>query len=226
MRAVRRLTIRNPNPYDGEPFYNLGLARFYQGRDAEAYDAFHKAVWNHAWQSAGYYALASISTGRGDSSLALEQVEQSLLTNVVNLKARALKASLLRRMGRASDAKTTINESLLLDRLDFRMMAERFLLTRADEDLSSLYRCPEWRHPNVARCFVRSGMVWPGRRFLHFIAGLRSRDAMAAPDVLVHAFVARIIAWLGAGIEPTSRASRIDLAPALLSSPSGRNDCA
>ena len=138
MRAVRRLTIRNPNPYDGEPFYNLGLARFYQGRDAEAYDAFHKAVWNHAWQSAGYYALASISTGRGDSSLALEQVEQSLLTNVVNLKARALKASLLRRMGRASDAKTTINESLLLDRLDFRMMAEQFLLTRADEDLRSL----------------------------------------------------------------------------------------
>jgi len=135
VRAVRRLTHRNPNPYDGEPFYNLGLARLYQGRDAEAYDAFHKAVWNQAWQSAGYYALASISTGRGDLSLALEQVEQSLLTNVMNLKARALKASLLRRMDRASDAATTINETLLLDRLDFRMMAERFLLTRADEDL-------------------------------------------------------------------------------------------
>jgi len=137
VRAVRRLTHRNPNLYDGEPFYNLGLARLYQGRDAEAYDAFHKAVWNQAWQSAGYYALASISTGRGDLSLALEQVEQSLLTNVMNLKARALKASLLRRMDRASDAATTINETLLLDRLDFRMMAERFLLTRADDDLSA-----------------------------------------------------------------------------------------
>ena len=25
-RAVKRLTMRNPNPYDGEPFYNLGVA--------------------------------------------------------------------------------------------------------------------------------------------------------------------------------------------------------
>ena len=57
--AVRRLTFRNPNPYDGEPFYNLGLARMYQGKSSDAYDAFHKSVWNYAWQSAGYYALAS-----------------------------------------------------------------------------------------------------------------------------------------------------------------------
>ena len=34
-RAVRRLTFRNPNPYDGEPFYNLGLARLYQGKTLE-----------------------------------------------------------------------------------------------------------------------------------------------------------------------------------------------
>ena len=62
-RAVRRLTFRNPNPSDGEPFYNLGLACMYQGKNSEAYDAFHKSVWNYAWQSAGYYALASISEG-------------------------------------------------------------------------------------------------------------------------------------------------------------------
>ena len=67
-RATRRLTFRNPNPYDGEPFYNLGLARFYQGKTAEAYDAFHKSIWNYAWQSAGNYELASISAGRGESA--------------------------------------------------------------------------------------------------------------------------------------------------------------
>ena len=99
-RATRRLTFRNPNPYDGEPFYNLGLARFYQGKTAEAYDAFHKSIWNYAWQSAGNYALASISAGRGDLQLALEQVEASLRTNSDHSKAHALKASLLRRLGR------------------------------------------------------------------------------------------------------------------------------
>jgi tetratricopeptide (TPR) repeat protein len=134
-RAVHRLTARNPNPYDGEPFYNLGLARLYQGKRSAAYEAFHTAVWNYAWQSSGYYALASISAGRGELCNALEQVEQSLLTNTSNLKARALKASLLRRLGREADAQTVISETLSIDRLDFRMMAERFLLSRSEQNL-------------------------------------------------------------------------------------------
>jgi tetratricopeptide (TPR) repeat protein len=136
-RAVRRLTFRNPNPYDGEPFYNLGLARLYQGKTAEAYDAFHKCVWNYAWRSAGYYALANISTGRGDFTVALEEVEKSLLTNSDSLEARALKASLLRRVGQTAEAQDLVEDSLALDCLDFRMMAERFLLSRRDGDLDS-----------------------------------------------------------------------------------------
>jgi tetratricopeptide (TPR) repeat protein len=134
-RAVRRLTFRNPNPYDAEPFYHLGLARLYQGKHSEAYDALYKCVWNFAWQSAGYYALAGINAGRGNLRLALEQTEQSLLTDVSNLKARALKASLLRRMGRVEDAQNVINETLSFDRLDFRMLAERFLISRGQQDL-------------------------------------------------------------------------------------------
>src|SRR5690606_17588721 len=52
-RAIERLTLRNANPYDGEPHYDLGQTLRHLGRDAEAYAAFHKAVWNQAWQSAG-----------------------------------------------------------------------------------------------------------------------------------------------------------------------------
>ncbi len=136
-RAVRRLTLRNPNPYDGEPFYNLGLAFIFQGKSAEAYKAFYKSVWSQAWQSAGYYALASISAGRGNLQLALEQVEQSLEFNASNLKARALKASLLRRSGRLEQARVVIGETLALDRLDLRILAERFLLSREKQDLSA-----------------------------------------------------------------------------------------
>jgi tetratricopeptide (TPR) repeat protein len=134
-RAIHRLTLRNPNPYDGEPFYNLGLARFYQGKNSGAYEAFHKSVWNYAWQSAGYYALASISAERGELRLALEQVEKSLLTNSASLNARGLKAALLRRMGRTADADALIDETLALDRLCFRLLAERFLLSREEKDL-------------------------------------------------------------------------------------------
>jgi len=137
LRAVRRLTFRNPNPCDGEPFYNLGLARLYQGKSDAAYEAFYKSVWNYAWQSAGYYALASICAQRGDLKKALELVEQSLLTNVPHLKARALRAALLRKLDRPGDARQLIDETLALDPLDFRTMAERFLLDPKPEAWSA-----------------------------------------------------------------------------------------
>jgi tetratricopeptide (TPR) repeat protein len=135
LRAVRRLTRRNPNPYDGEPFYNLGLARAYQGNNEEAYTAFHKAVWNYAWQSAGYLWLASISLRRGELAQALDQAERSLSTNAPSLSARALKAVILRSMGRAQEARLLVDETLALDPLCFRIMAERFLLSRDPADL-------------------------------------------------------------------------------------------
>ena len=140
-RAVRRQTFRNPNPYDGEPYYNLGLSRFYQGKLDEAYSAFHKAVWNYAWQSCGYYALASISSARGDLAVALEQVERSLSTNVESLQSRALQAALLRRMGRTREATAVISEALAIDPLDLRMKAERFLLSCDEDDVEHFISC-------------------------------------------------------------------------------------
>ena len=133
--AVQRLTFRNPNPYDGEAFYNLGLARLYQDKISEAYEAFHKSVWNYAWQSCGYYALAGISVRRGDLAGALEQVEHSLRTNVENQKARALRASLMRKLDRKDEAREEVSATLALDPLDFRILAEDFLLTRNGEAL-------------------------------------------------------------------------------------------
>src|SRR5579884_501650 len=62
-RSIARLTFRNPNPYDGEPYYSLGVALRFARREDEAYDAFYKAVWNFAWRSPGYYALAEIDVG-------------------------------------------------------------------------------------------------------------------------------------------------------------------
>ena len=43
--AIARMTSRNPNPYDSEPYLNLGLSLRYQGRDDEADDAFFKATF-------------------------------------------------------------------------------------------------------------------------------------------------------------------------------------
>ena len=160
--AVRRLTLRNPNPYDGEPFYNLGLARLYQGKNSEAYDAFHKCVWNYAWQSCGYYALASLSAARSDFAGALEQVELSLKTNAENLNARALKASLLRRLGRNPEAREEISATLRLDPLHFRSIAETYLLTRSAEDLGAFVSALEDDHQMLLD--IVYDLAWCGLR--------------------------------------------------------------
>ena len=131
-RAIERLTRRNPNPYDGEPFYNLGLALKFQGRNEEAFAAFHKAVWNQAWKSAGYYALATIACQNGKLKQALTFLQNSLSANALNSTARNLRAAILRRLGRSGEAEKLVRKTLELDPLDFRAMAEAMFLDRPE----------------------------------------------------------------------------------------------
>jgi len=116
--AIARLTLRNPNPSDGEPHYNLGFCLRHMGRDDEAYDAFYKAVWSQAWQAAGYHALAEIDCTRGDWSKALDHLNRSLRYNADNLRARNLKALILRRLNLADEANLLLKETARLDPLD------------------------------------------------------------------------------------------------------------
>ena len=127
-----RLTRRNPNPYDGEPFYNLGLALKFQGRSEEAFAAFYKSVWNQAWKSAGYYALATIACQNGKLKQALNFLQHSLSVNASNSKARNLRAAILRRLGRSGEAEKLVRKTLELDPLDFRAMAEVMFLDRPE----------------------------------------------------------------------------------------------
>jgi len=89
-------------------------------------------------------------------------VEQSLLTNVENLKARALKASLLRRLGRLEDAQIVTTEALAIDRLDFRMMAERFLVSRSQPDLRAYVTALEGDAQTLLD--VAYDLAWAGLR--------------------------------------------------------------
>ncbi len=75
--AIARLTALNPNPHDGEPFYNLGLVRRYQGRDKEAYDAFYKAARNAPWRAPAYFALASSVMRQGDTGAPLSTMRNA-----------------------------------------------------------------------------------------------------------------------------------------------------
>jgi tetratricopeptide (TPR) repeat protein len=118
-KSIARLTRRNSNPCDSEPFYNLGLCLRFLGRDDEAYDAFYKSVWNQAWMGAGYHALAEIDCCRNDWMAALEHLNRSLRFDTDNLRARNLKVIVLRKLKRDAEAETLLHETLALDPLDW-----------------------------------------------------------------------------------------------------------
>lgn len=130
--AIRKLLRSNPNPYDGEPLYNLGVCLQYRGELDQAYDRFYKATWNGAWQDGAFYHMACIDAVRGDYTAALEHIGRSLVRNAHNMKARTVKTVLLRRLGRKAEAGAFARESLGIDRMDFAAANELALLDGAD----------------------------------------------------------------------------------------------
>ncbi len=118
-RAIERLTQRNANPADGETYYHLGLCLRALERNGEAYDAFYKAVWNQAWQSAGYHALAELDCKKADWPTAMDHLGRSLRLNADNLRARNLQVIVLRKLQRTPDAANVLRDTLALDPLDW-----------------------------------------------------------------------------------------------------------
>ncbi len=117
-RAIATLTRLNPNPYDSEPYYNLGLTLRFLDRPGDAYAAFYKSTWSAAWRSPAYYALAELDARRGDWSSALHHCNESLRVNTGHLNARCLSVIALRRLNRDAEATRLLAETLALDCLD------------------------------------------------------------------------------------------------------------
>ena len=137
-KAVKVLMKRNPNPYDGEPIYNLGIALKYQYKMDEAYDMFYKSTWNAAWQDAGFFSCAEISVMQHRMDDANEEIENCLIRNTHNHKARALKAMILRLTGRKEEAVIWCEESLKIDRFNYGCLFELYLLTSDDKYLNMM----------------------------------------------------------------------------------------
>jgi tetratricopeptide (TPR) repeat protein len=138
-RAIGRLTASYTSPMDVEPFYHLGVALQAQGRLDAAYDAYYKATWGGAWRGPAYYGLAEIAARRGDLAAARYHVERALVANGWNLRAWTLKAALLRHAGDTAGALAALDAAARdVDPLDVRVLAERWLATRAPDDARRL----------------------------------------------------------------------------------------
>jgi tetratricopeptide (TPR) repeat protein len=117
--AIARLTRRNPNPYDGEAYYRLGLTLLAQDDVAGADAAFAKAAWNQAWQAPAEMALARLAGRRGDWSDMADRALAVLAGDAHQGQARALAVLGLRNAGRAQQALSVLEAGRRADPLDW-----------------------------------------------------------------------------------------------------------
>ncbi len=160
--AVKVLQKRNPNPYDGEPLYNLALCLKYQAAlhndNAildEAYDWAYKSTWNAAWQQAGYMMCAQIACIRGDYEEALYLVDKSLISGWHNHKARALKMAILCRLGHSDEViNHYAEESLSINPFNYGILFEQ---GRTDE-MKQLMRRDSNNYDELALDYAEAGL--------------------------------------------------------------------
>jgi tetratricopeptide (TPR) repeat protein len=155
-RATERATVRNPNPYDTEPFYQLGLALKMQGCFDEAYDAFYQAVWDDTWKAAGYFELARLTCRADDREEALRLTGKALHDTPHHQQARHLRAALLRRLGRVSEAQSEVEHSLAEDPADVGALFERALLDGEGDRPPEDDAFPEGMRGDVHTCIELS----------------------------------------------------------------------
>ena len=117
-KAVEKSVRSNPNPYDSEPYLNLGVSLLYQGRLSESYDALYKATWSSACAESAFYHLACICAQKGEYGKALEHIENSLIKNARNYRSMDLKALILQKLGKQEEAVKRCEETLSLDPMD------------------------------------------------------------------------------------------------------------
>ena len=144
--AVKVQKKRNPNPYDGEALFYLGVVNKLLGQYGVAYNCFWKSTWNKGWADAGYFEAACISIAAEKWEDALDELERALISNSHNHKARAMKAAVLRKLGRKDEALAWITESYTIDPFSYVCMVEEHLLTGDDAPLN---RMVELMHGNI-----------------------------------------------------------------------------
>jgi tetratricopeptide (TPR) repeat protein len=139
--AIQRITKHNPNPYDVELYYQLGLTLFAQQRYDEAYNTFYKTYWSSTWQDNGALYLARIDSRRKKYTSALEHASNSLNKNYHGFHARHIKAALLRLLNRDEEALKLTHETLAIDPFQFGTINEQYLLLKKTGKTYEAGRC-------------------------------------------------------------------------------------
>ncbi|GHV72329.1 hypothetical protein AGMMS49928_28970 [Spirochaetia bacterium] len=160
LSAKESITRHNPNPYDGEVFFNLGKTLEYLDRDDEAFDTYYKAIWSDAWRSQGYLKLAQIASRKGQYSKAAEYGREALYANYKSFKVRSLLAILFRHSGKTEDVEKLLRETLAFDPLDFIALREKAIIsgdTGTENEFKRVMRDNEQNYITASLNYAEAG---------------------------------------------------------------------
>jgi len=143
----------NPNPYDAEPIYNLGLSLLFQRKFDAAYESFYKASWTAPLQDTAYLQLARIEVRKQHWTDALMLLERSLIRNSRGFLSRHLKTVVLRKLHRTEEARSFAMETIALDPFEFGSLYELAALAGEDADTHE-YRTLQKRIRNSEHSYI------------------------------------------------------------------------
>lgn len=192
-KAIQTQTARNPNPYDSEAYYNLGLCLKQLDENEAAYEVFYKATWSAAWQDVAFLELAKLAAMKQEWEVALELVSDSLYRNWKGHNARHLKVALLRKLGKTKDALALIKESIQFDKFSMGCLFEDYLLSDATEQEEKLQAFKKLMRGNVhtyleyTADYLQAGMYQEAQQLLKVYL-----DEAQEPYPIVYYFLAFI----------------------------------
>jgi len=159
-RAIARQTANYTRPSDGEAMYNLGLILKAQEQWEPAIDTLYRAAWDYEYASAAYYQLAQISSKLGNNVRALEEVNMAVNYNGMNIDAKNLKTTLLRKAGKKAEAKAMAQDVVKFDPLNYYATNELVLLgAKPASELGKLLRGVPESYLELALYYCHNGFV-------------------------------------------------------------------
>lgn len=155
-QAIKKQTWKNPNPYCGESYFHLGLSLFMTGEESLAYDAFYKSTWSFETQSSGFYWLSCLSCRQENYTQALSFIEQSLIRNWHNMRARTLKSAILRLL--VMDNTAFLSESARIDPLDMGVQYEVAKQKKNLDSFIAAMRTPAHNYLELSLDYMKAGL--------------------------------------------------------------------
>ena len=166
-KAIARQTANYTRPSDGEAMYNLGLILKAQQKWEPAIDTLYRAAWDYEYASAAYYQLAQISSKLGNDVRALEEVTMAINYNGMNVDAKNLKTTLLRKAGKKAEAIALAKEVVKFDPLNYYATNELVLLgSKPASELSKLLRGVAESYLELALYYYNNGFVKDAKNIL------------------------------------------------------------